>query len=79
MPFAKLSSKGQLVIPKEVREALGLHPGMTLRVIAKEGRIILEPLQEPILDRLYGKFKDEKFLEALEAEHRAEVEGEAGP
>ncbi len=78
MPFAKLSSKGQLVIPKEVREALGLRPGTTLRVVAKEGRIILEPLKERILDRLDGKFAGEKLLEALEAEHRAEVEGESG-
>jgi AbrB family looped-hinge helix DNA binding protein len=79
MPFTKLSSKGQLVIPKEIREAMDLHPGTTLRVVAKEGRIILEPLKERILDRLDGKFAGEKLLEALEAEHRAEVEGEARP
>lgn len=79
MPFAKLSTKGQVVIPKEVREALNLNPGITLRVITKEGRIILEPLKERILDRLDGKFAGEKLLEALEAEHRAEVEGEARP
>lgn len=79
MPLTKLSSKGQLVIPKEVREALDLHPGTTLRVVVKEGRIILEPLKERIVDRLYGKFKGEKLLEALEAEHRAEVESETRP
>jgi antitoxin PrlF len=27
MPSAKLTSKGQITIPKEVREALGLHTG----------------------------------------------------
>jgi len=59
-------------------DSLHLRPGTTLRVVAKEGRIILEPLKERIVDRLYGKFKGEKFLEALEAEHRAEVEGESG-
>jgi antitoxin PrlF len=27
MPSAKLTSKGQITVPKEVREALGLHTG----------------------------------------------------
>lgn len=42
-----VSSKGQVVIPKEVRERLGLLPGTRLRVRVEGKRIVLEPLEEP--------------------------------
>jgi AbrB family looped-hinge helix DNA binding protein len=40
----RLSSKGQVVIPSEVREALGLRKGSELIVRLEGGRIILEPV-----------------------------------
>ncbi len=77
MPVAKLSSKGQVVLPKEVREALGLGPGTTLRVTVQDRRIILDPLTTPVIDRLYAKFAGEDLLRALEAEHQEELLREA--
>ncbi len=41
--FTKLSSKGQVVIPKDVREALGWPEGQPLTVRQSGGRAILEP------------------------------------
>ena len=41
MVEAKLSSKNQIVIPREAREALDLKPGDKLVVRAVEGRIII--------------------------------------
>ena len=41
MPEAKLSSKNQIVIPREAREALDLKPGDKLIVRAVEGKIII--------------------------------------
>lgn len=38
----KVSSKGQIVIPKDVREALRLVPGSTLRLTRHGQRIVLE-------------------------------------
>lgn len=42
-----VSEKGQVVIPKEVRERLGLTRGTVLNVRVEGKRIILEPVQEP--------------------------------
>jgi AbrB family looped-hinge helix DNA binding protein len=45
--FTKLSSKGQVVIPKDIRDALGWPEGQTLVVRHAGGRAILEPLEPP--------------------------------
>ena len=42
-----MSSKGQVVIPKPVREALGLTPDTVLRVRVEGKRIVPEPVEEP--------------------------------
>ncbi len=43
MEEAKISSKGQLVIPKYLRDALGLKPGTSVLVTSVENRIIIIP------------------------------------
>lgn len=43
MKTTTLTSKGQLVIPKSVREALHLRPGTRFSVALEGDRIILEP------------------------------------
>ena len=42
-----VSSKGQVVIPKQIREKLGLTPGTVLKVWVEGKKIILEPMQKP--------------------------------
>ena len=39
---------GRLVIPKEIREAAGIEPGMPLVVTCREGRIEIEPRRRPV-------------------------------
>ena len=73
----KLSSKGQLVIPKSVRQALGLQTGATFHVDLENGKIILEPLPTAPITALYGKYADADFLTDLETEHRHEVANDA--
>lgn len=76
MALVKLSSKGQLVLPKEIRDALGLAPGTTLKIIPKGWKILLEPITTSMIERLYGKFSGEKLLADLEADHRQELQRE---
>ena len=45
MSEATLSAKNQIVIPREVRKALGLKPGDKLLVVARGDKIII--LQKP--------------------------------
>jgi AbrB family looped-hinge helix DNA binding protein len=69
-----LSSKGQMVIPKPVREALNLSSGDQLQVQIVEGKIVLEPVTGgSLIDRLYGKLAGDDLLVDLEEEHRQEL------
>jgi AbrB family looped-hinge helix DNA binding protein len=38
-----IDAAGRLVIPKELREAVGLEPGQPLEIRARDGRIEIEP------------------------------------
>ena len=52
MDETTVSSKYQVVIPKRVRERIGLKPGQKLMVMVKHGIISLVPVLE--LDELRG-------------------------
>ncbi len=56
---ATLSSKGQLVIPKALREALGLHSGAEVLLTTEpDGSLSLSPLKAPV-DVLFGILHEE--------------------
>ena len=42
-----LSSKGQVVIPLEIRKRLGLSAGAVISCDLQDGRIILDPVKTP--------------------------------
>jgi antitoxin PrlF len=49
MPTATLSSKGQMVIPKSIREQLDLKPGDTIDfVIQENGDILIRPAVQEV-------------------------------
>lgn len=75
--YVKLSTQGRLIIPKPIREALGLQAGTCFEVrLTGEGEIILTPLLDSPVDALYGKYANTDLLTDLEAEHRQETTGE---
>lgn len=70
----RVSSKGQLVIPKSIRDAMGIRKGMEMHVEIDGDRIILQPIDaENPLDSLYGRLAETDLLSKLEAEHEKEV------
>lgn len=71
--LTRLSSKGQLIIPRAVRQALGLRAGTQFHIRLTEGKILLEPITPSPIAALYGKYPDADFLAELEAEHRQEM------
>lgn len=72
--LVRLSSKGQLIIPKAVRKALGLEAGDELRLELVERRIVLEPIRGgSLLETLCGRYAGAHLLEDLEQEHQQEI------
>ena len=54
---ATVAERGQITLPKEVRDALGLVKGSKLTVEVLEGRIVLRKNVDDALSRLKGRFK----------------------
>jgi len=50
-----LAARGQIVIPKEARDALGLKPGTRLRLRVEGGRLLIEKCVQLDLSRWIGK------------------------
>ena len=73
---AKLSSKGQLIIPKTIRRTLSLGSGAQFYVEVVDKKIVLELIApfSPI-DQLYGRYRG-GIAGALEKEHRQEIQHE---
>lgn len=53
----RISSKGQVVIPKEIRDALHLKPGESLAVTREGRRIVLEASAPEVGQISYEEFK----------------------
>jgi AbrB family looped-hinge helix DNA binding protein len=68
------TSKGQLVIPAELRRKHKLEAGTKVKFLEDQfGRIVLQPITEEYIDRVMGMFADGPDLLAIwEKEHREE-------
>jgi AbrB family looped-hinge helix DNA binding protein len=62
MPIVKTSSKGQIVIPKEIRDKLGIGPGkkVLLRLVDQHAEIV--PLPDEPVKALRGMLKSDTSL-----------------
>jgi antitoxin PrlF len=50
MPIATITSKGQMTLPKPIRESLGLKPTDRVVLVMEDDHAILYPLRGTILD-----------------------------
>jgi AbrB family looped-hinge helix DNA binding protein len=58
MPTSTLTSEGQVILPKEVRERLSLSEGDRIEfVFDDQGRVILRPESQGTVERLAGRLK----------------------
>ena len=50
MEMTTMSSKGQVVIPVDIRQELGLANGTKLMILTGGGNLLLKPVQTPRLE-----------------------------
>jgi len=53
-----MSSKNQIVVPREAREKLNLRPGSRFLVLCKEDRLVLIPRPDDFVKQMAGLHKD---------------------
>jgi AbrB family looped-hinge helix DNA binding protein len=52
-----VSTKGQFVIPAEMRTSLGIKPGTRIAVTQEDSRIIIEPVTAELVEKTRGMLK----------------------
>jgi len=57
MPTVRVSSKGQIVIPAQLRKKYKIDMGTKLNVLDGDGEIILRPILQDAVQQARGLFK----------------------
>ena len=61
MVTAKVTSKGQITIPKEVREKLGISPGEEIGFVERHGVFFIKkPMKRSPFEKWMGRLTDLK-------------------
>ena len=72
---AVLTARGQVTIPKPLRDKLGIHPGTSLEFSAKDGVLIARKAGIDPVSRVFrclGKrIASDKFVRALRGDQKA--------
>jgi AbrB family looped-hinge helix DNA binding protein len=70
---ATISTKGQLVIPVQMREELGIAAGDRVALTIENGAILLRPVTERLVEETRGIFAGgSSMADELQKERRAE-------
>lgn len=68
-----VSTKGQLVIPSQMRDALGIEAGDRVALTLKDGAILLRPVTERLVEETRGMFAGgTSMTDELQRERRSE-------
>lgn len=82
MPEVVVSSKGQIVLPRDVRKSLGLKEGDRVHIEVEDDHICIRPIESrpaPDWRRWRGRLAGTCALEDHLAEHADEVRNERLP
>jgi len=58
MAVVKIYSKGQIAIPKEIRESLGIKPGKAVSITLEHDHAEIRPLPDDPIEFLTGIFEN---------------------
>jgi AbrB family looped-hinge helix DNA binding protein len=70
----KMSSRGQVVIPEEVRVRLGLTPGVQFVVVGDDDVVILKRISAPSMDEFDGLLRDARRQARSVGLRKADIE-----
>lgn len=76
MATATLSAKGWVVIPKEIRDRLGLKKGDRIRVMQSDRQIVLIPVAKDPITAGRGMLKGGMSMKEFLEEKRRELDEE---
>ena len=69
---SKVTTKGQIVIPKKIREKYGIHPSTPIKWIEKKEGIMMVPVTEDPIIAARGMLKGARVLKAYLKEKKKE-------
>lgn len=55
---ARVSTKAQLVLPKRIREKLGIQAGDVVRFVERDGAVVIERLEPEIVEDPFALFDE---------------------
>jgi AbrB family looped-hinge helix DNA binding protein len=68
--YSQVSTKGQMVIPAELREALDLKPGTRVALQREGNTIVLHPITDDFIDSIPGSLNGPPLGALRERQHR---------
>ena len=74
---SKVTSKGQIVIPRKLRERYGIHTSTEIRWVERQEGILMIPLTEDPIAAARGMLKGSGTLKAYQREKRVEKRRES--
>ncbi|MBC7324328.1 MAG: AbrB/MazE/SpoVT family DNA-binding domain-containing protein [Moorella sp. (in: Bacteria)] len=72
MSLGKMSTRGQVVIPKSLRNKLGLKPNTVILFEEMQGKLLLTPIPDDPIQAARGILKTSRTAEELMREYRRE-------
>lgn len=71
MPMARITSKGQVTVPKEIRQRLGVEPGDALEFLFRNGHVEIVPVRRRRVAEFRGIFPTSEPLDFTAERERA--------